>query len=384
MLLLINNLLLFFDFVKSLPSIFLEGGFIVSVGFILSFLFALCILPNILLISKKKRLYDLPDARKCHTEVIPRLGGLVFVPSIFFSLSIALAIRFLIGFSLNTLWSDQAILEFLFLIGGVTALYLVGAKDDLVGVRYRIKFVIQFFAAFLLPLSGLYLNNLYGIFGIYAIPAWIGVPLTAVSIVYITNAVNLIDGIDGLASGGSAIAFLSFGYLFFIREWYLYSMLSMVVFGCLLPFIYYNIFGGPNRRDKIFMGDAGSLTLGYLLAFLSIKYAMYMPEYLPFDVRSLLYPIALLFIPLFDAFRVMVVRGYHRKSLFVADRNHIHHICLKAGFKHLQATVLLLIVDVLLIGLNIFLIGHFNINIVLGVDIACFLILVVCLTKITK
>lgn len=373
-----------YPFTSRSLDVLVKGEIITLMGFLLSFVFALYILPQIVLISKKKRLYDVPDTRKCHTAVIPRLGGLAFVPSILFSLSLTLAIRFLMGFPLNAMWMDQIVLEFLFAVGGVTLLYLVGAKDDLVGVRYRKKFLAQFFVASLLPLSGLYINNLYGLLGIYTVPEWIGVPLTIVAIVYITNAVNLIDGIDGLAAGGAAVSFLVFGFLFFERELYIYSTLSLAVVGCLLPFIYYNVFGGSSKRSKIFMGDAGSLTLGYLLAFLSIKYAMYIPEYIPFNAKFLLFPIVLLCIPVFDAVRVMLVRAYHHRPLFVADRNHIHHKCLDTGMTHLQATGFLLTCDVLLLLLNIVLIRYLNINFMLGIDIVFFLMVIVCLEKVTN
>lgn len=361
-----------------------KGGVIIFLSFILSFTFALYVLPRILLISKKKHLYDIPDGRKSHTNVIPRLGGLIFVPSIFFSLSITIAICLLMGCPLNMQSAEQTVIEFLFLMGGITFLYLVGAKDDLVGVCYRKKFLAQILIGSLFPLSGLYLNNLYGLLGIYTLPVWIAVPLTVFLVVYITNAINLIDGIDGLASGGSVIAFLVFGALFFDREAYIYSILSITAVGGLLPFMYYNIVGGSTGRLKMFMGDTGSLTLGYLLAFLSIRYAMYIPENSSFNEISLLYPISLLFIPVFDVFRVLLVRAFQHKHLFLADCSHIHHLCLNTGLSHLQSSSFLLSFDVLLIVLNIYLVKWLNINLILVIDILLFLTVVVVLKKVIR
>lgn len=365
-------------------GILFKGEISVLISFILSFLFSLYILPRILFISQKKHLFDKPDARKSHSTEIPRLGGLVFLPSIAISLSLTLAFRYLSGFPLNTLWANRILLEFLFATAGIVYLYMVGAKDDLVGVRYRKKFLAQFIVASLLPLSGLYINQFYGLLGLYTIPAWIGVPFTVVLVVYITNAINLMDGIDGLAAGGSIFSFLVLGVLFFERELYIYSMLAMAAVGCLLPFFYYNVFGKACQNRKLFMGDTGSLTLGYLLAFLSIRYALYTPENGVYDSRSILYPLVILFIPLFDAFRVMLVRAFCNHPLFIADRNHIHHKCLDAGLSHRQATGLLLCCNSFLIILNIVLVNYLNINLLLVIDLLLFFIMIFGLNKFVK
>lgn len=152
-------------------------------------------------------------------------------------------------------------------------LYLTGIADDLMGVRYREKFLIQLICACFFPLSGLWINDFYGLFGIYLIPAWIGMPFTVLIVIFVTNAINLIDGIDGLASGLSSASLLVFGFLFIGKGLWAYSMLAFSTFGVLVPFFYYNVFGSAERARKIFMGDTGSLTLGYILSFLAIKYS---------------------------------------------------------------------------------------------------------------
>ncbi|RHJ94932.1 undecaprenyl/decaprenyl-phosphate alpha-N-acetylglucosaminyl 1-phosphate transferase [Bacteroides sp. AM07-16] len=346
--------------------------------FLLSFLLALYLLPRILLICKRKHLYDMPNARKVHAYSVPRLGGLVFVPSILCTLPLVIAFRFMFNLPLDISQIDRTVLESCFLMCGVCFLYLVGAKDDLVGVSYRKKILAQFLVAVLISCSGIYINDLYGLFGIHAIPAWIGIPFTTVLIMYITNAVNLIDGIDGLAVGECSLFFLIFGVLFMVHGSYIYSMLSFSLLGCLLPFTYYNIFGSAEKGTKIFMGDSGSLTLGYFLAFLTVKYVMYTPEYYsPYDVSSIIIPLSVLFVPCFDAFRVMLVRAYNHHSLFQADRNHIHHKCLDAGLTHLQSTCLILLYSLVLVLLNICMIDFFNINIIVILDILSFILLLV-------
>ena len=334
----------------------------------LSFIFSFIFLPQIMKISKRKRLYDIPDGRKRHEEKIPRLGGVAFFPSIALTMSLVVGYRYLIGFPLNEQLTGNILLEFLFLSAGCFFLFMVGVEDDLIGIRYRKKFLTQFLVASLLPVSGFYLTNLYGLFGLYEIPAYVGIPLTILLIVYITNAVNLIDGIDGLAAGGSIFSFVVIGWMFWGKGLWLYSMLAFSAAGCLIPFLYFNIWGRASKGTKMFMGDAGSLSLGFLLSFLIIKFPLYISETEP-DVKNLVIPFTLLFIPMFDAFRVMVVRGIHHRPLFLADRNHLHHKCLTAGMTHLQATELVLAFTIGLLILNNWLADICNINVLLAVDI---------------
>ena len=196
----------------------LKGKISLFLCLVLSFIFSLIILPQIMNISKLKRLYDIPNSRKSHKEKIPRLGGIAFFPSIVLAMSLVVGYRYLIAFPMNGLLTGEILLEFLFLSAGCLFLFMVGAEDDLIGVRYRKKFLTQFLVASLLPISGFYLTNLYGLFGLYELPAYVGIPLTILLIVFITNAVNLIDGIDGLAAGGSTFSFLVIGWMFFNKD----------------------------------------------------------------------------------------------------------------------------------------------------------------------
>lgn len=345
-----------------------KAEIVISLCFLLSFVFSAFALPRIMIISKRKHLYDDPNVRKSHSDAISRLGGLVFVPSVMISLSFSTAFRYLIGFPFNSQLTGFTVLEFLFLSAGSLFLYMVGVKDDLVGVRYCKKFMAQFLVASLFPMADLYINNFYGLFGLYEIPAFVGVPFTIVMIVFITNAVNLIDGIDGLAASGALVSFTTFGVLYFLKSEWVYSMLAFALVGCLLPFMYYNMFGSVKHGTKMFMGDSGSLLLGYLLAFFAIKYTMCLPDQVP-DTCCLVIPFSLLFIPLFDALRVMVVRAYRKRPVFQADRNHIHHKCLDAGFSHLQATLLLVGYTIMMLFVNLGLSHIFDMNILLIINI---------------
>ena len=173
-------------------SLFLLFGFLFAVSL------GMVIIPRILVISHKKRLYDVPDARKVHTMPVPRLGGLSFFPVILMSMFLVIGFRLYFWDMDTSSLSFNMLYEYLFLFVGMTLLYLVGVCDDLVGVGYRYKFAVQIAAALLLVLSGNWFDSLGGLFGIYTVPALLGVPVTVFAVVYVTNAINLIDGIDGL------------------------------------------------------------------------------------------------------------------------------------------------------------------------------------------
>ncbi len=348
---------------------------LIIIAFAVSVLLSRLIIPRILVVAFRKRLFDVPDNRKIHQGPIPRLGGLSFVPTIFFSLAFTIGIRYMFSTPLANPFADHIVPEFCFVVCGLTLLYLSGIKDDLVGLRYRTKFLVQLVAACFLPLSGLWLNNLYGLFGIYEISPWIGIPFTLFAVVFITNAINLIDGIDGLASGLSSVSLAALGTLFLSHHLWMYAILAFATLGVLLPFFYYNVFGQAEHCKKIFMGDTGSLTLGYILSFLSIRYSVYNPYAPPFADGAIAVAFATLLVPMFDVIRVILVRLRTKRGLFSPDRNHIHHKFLAMGFSPRAAMLSILLVACLFSGMNILLIPRVNITLLLVVDIFLWILL---------
>lgn len=219
-------------------------------GFLTSVFFGMVIIPRILVISHKKRLYDIPDSRKVHTTPVPRLGGLSFFPVILMSMALVMGFRLYLWSSDVSSLSLGMLHEYLFLFVGMTLLYLVGVCDDLVGVGYRYKFVVQVVSALLLVLSGNWFDSLGGLFGIYTVPALLGVPVTVFAVVYVTNAINLIDGIDGLASGLCCIALSVLSVVFSTQGQYIYALLALCTLGVLVPFWCYNVYGNAKRGHK--------------------------------------------------------------------------------------------------------------------------------------
>lgn len=345
---------------------------LILLAFTISALMSMIIIPRILVVALKKRLFDIPDSRKVHKGAIPRLGGLSFAPSILFSLAFVSALYcagYMYGQQIPLWLFTHTLSEFYLLVCGVILLYLAGLKDDLVGMRYTKKFMVQIVAALLLPLSGLWINNLFGLFGVHELASWIGIPLTIVVIVFITNAINLIDGIDGLASGLSGSALLVLGSLFLINGMWIYAMLSFATLGVLVPFFYYNVFGQADHGRKIFMGDTGSLTLGYILAFLAIRYASYNPDVAHYSTGAIVIAFSTLIVPMFDVVRVMIVRARNHRPLFKPDRNHIHHKFLDMGMSAHKAMISIVVIACLFSSLNILLVSFVNINIVFAGDI---------------
>lgn len=347
----------------------------IILAFIFSGFMASFIIPNILLISLRKKLFDMPGERKIHQKAIPRLGGVSFFPTILLSCCLMLAFQTLAGCNMSTLQASYVLPEWLFGVCGMTLLYLTGIADDLVGVRYEYKLVIQLLSACLFPLSGLWINDFYGLFGIYAIHDWIGIPITVLIVIFITNSINLIDGIDGLASGLSAIALLIFGLLFIEKELWIYSMLAFSTLGTLVPFFYYNVFGSAERARKIFMGDTGSLTLGYILSFLAIKYCQNNTELASYAEGGLIVAFSTLIIPAFDVIRVVLLRLRSGKSPFQPDKNHIHHKFLAMGFTPREAMIIILLISCAFSVINIFLAPWANSTLMLLADILAWIAL---------
>lgn len=359
-------------------SLFLLFGFLFAVSL------GMVIIPRILVISHKKRLYDVPDARKVHTMPVPRLGGLSFFPVILMSMFLVIGFRLYFwdmdvsGLSFNMLY------EYLFLFVGMTLLYLVGICDDLIGVGYRYKFAVQIAAAFLLVLSGNWFDSFGGLFGIYSVPVWVGMPFTVFIVVYITNAINLIDGIDGLASGLCCIALSVLSVIFFLRGQYVYALLAICTLGILMPFWCYNVFGNANRGHKLFMGDAGSLTLGYVISFLIIHMSMTNEVSPTLSNPYMVIAFSTVLVPLLDVIRVVLHRLREHKNPFLPDKNHFHHKLLRTGMRVRMVMVCIIAISAFFILLNSSLAWRVDITYLFFLNLFCWSILHVGLNGLIK
>lgn len=350
-------------------ALFLAGSFLIAL------LLGIVMIPNILLVSYRKRLFDLPDSRKVHTCPVPRLGGISFLPAIVITFALIMGFRILHGIPVENLPLSRTLYEFLFYIVGAMLLYLTGVQDDLIGVGYRRKFLIQILAALLLVSCGDWIRSLGGLFGIYDLPAWLGIPLTVFLVVYITNAINLIDGIDGLASGLCCISLAMLAYMHIYVGQYVYAFLALATLGILIPFWCYNVFGNAQKGHKLFMGDTGSLTLGYILSFLVIHLSFVHFDEVEHTNPSLVIALSTLIVPLFDVVRVVLHRVRNGKSPFLPDKNHFHHKLLRTGMRVRWVMVTILVISLFFIGLTLLLLPYCNVTFILILDIVLWTVL---------
>lgn len=314
---------------------------------------------------------DIPGNRSSHDRKTPTLGGVAIFASI------------LIGYFITQgFWPSHEGGEIINLtIVAIVILFFLGVKDDILVLSPAKKMVLQVASSALLIVgSGLRVDNLFGIFGIYEINIWVSNFLTIFIFIALINAMNLIDGIDGLAGGIGFIASFIFGIWFFLNENFALSFLSAAVCGALIGFLRFNF----SRTKKIFMGDTGSLILGFLLTMFAIKYINLNKE-VDQAGNALVYgsapviAVVVLIVPIFDTLRVFLVRILNKKSPFEGDRNHLHHILVDLGISHIKATTMLCFITLCLAGAFMYFRTFFSNTESLFILIGLFLIyLVVC------
>ena len=301
----------------------------------------------------------------------------------------AILISVILGIGLNLRFSTGAMpatvgqtsVHMLFLICSLTLLFLVGIADDLIGVRYRAKFLFQIIGGVLVVISGMWVSDLYGFLGIEQFPDWLGWALTVLLVVYVTNAINLIDGVDGLASGLAIMICGCYAALFAIDYHWFYATVSLCTVGVLIPFFSYNVFGTVERGTKIFMGDTGSLTIGFLISFLTIAYC---GDQDSVSANPMLTCFALLMVPCLDVLRVMLHRARKGLPIFLPDRNHIHHKLIDAGCSTKQTLAVVIGLSLGYAALNFGLQRVLNIHLLILLDVLSWTVFNVWLTWLIK
>lgn len=337
--------------------------------FLISLFITGLIIPKILLIAFRKNLFDETDERKIHKGLVPRLGGIAFVPAIIFSFALVLGLSLLpqtTDFMPEMAHSQERALSFG--VCGLMLLYLVGVADDLVGVLYRAKFVVQIIAACLLVLGGVWINNLHGFCGVGQWPDVCGCMLTLLVCVFFVNAINLIDGIDGLASGLSSVALICYGLTFAMDGDIFNAMVAFATLAALTQFFYYNVFGSTKKRKKIFMGDTGALCIGFILTYLSIIIAR-KSHFASVDFNPIIVAFAPMLVPCLDVVRVFFNRIRNGVNPFKPDRTHIHHKLLALGMSTPRAMVSILLISVSYVVVNLLLSPYVNPAILLVFDV---------------
>lgn len=303
---------------------------------ILSLVISLFCFPSIIFISRERNLYDDHQLhRKSHKHLVSRLGGI----GIFCAFTIT---------SLMFILPDNA-LKINYVLCGCIILFSMGLKDDLKGVNPSTKLIAQVAAALILSILGeIKVIGFYGILGVGSIPYVGQILLSIFIIVLIINAFNLIDGINTLAVSVGIITMGCYGILFAIFRQRESAFLAFALTGALVGFLRYN-----RSPARLFMGDTGSMLIGIVAAILSIRFINLSEAHPPikgFYIHSApAVALAIIVVPIFDTFRVFVLRIMKGKSPFMADRNHLHHMLEKIGLKHEYGALVLVSFNIFVI-----------------------------------
>lgn len=340
------------SFVQRRTTYLMETHLLIIVSAILlSGLITWMVVPLVIKVVMRKGLMDEPDGiRKIHTTRIPTLGGIGIFMGFFFACNL---IGEFFGYSMENLFRLSLVL-----------LLLIGVKDDLIQISARRKLWFQIAAGGLAMWgSGAMISNFGGVFGVYDIPTWAGVVVTLFTFVVVINAYNLIDGADGLAGGLGVVISTILGTAFLVNGEFAMSLLAFSLAGALIGYLFYNYYPA-----KIFMGDTGSLVVGYTLAYLAVMLVDRVtpnPTY-AINAYAPVLIVALLIIPLYDTLRVFALRLKKGVSPFMPGKEHIHHVLMGYGFNHRTLTTYLYAANIIIFGAALlFSAMGFNANLVL-------------------
>lgn len=299
--------------------------------------------PSLIKVAKLKHLVDEPsEDRKMHSSSIPTIGGIMIFSAFLFSCF---------------LWfpddsnSSDIISPFLLLMASLVLLFFVGVKDDIIGMSPTKKLIAHFIVGFILvAMGGIKITSMHGLFGIDVIlPEYAQLLISIFVYIVIVNSINLIDGVDGLASGIGLIASLVFGFWFYYAGAAHWALVSFALAGSLLGFLIFNF-----NPARIFMGDSGSLTIGAILSVLTIQLIETPTDFLvsPFNhISTPIFAISILAYPLIDTLRAFISRAIKGKSPFEADRNHLHHKLQDKAFGHKKVVLIIYLFNITVIGL---------------------------------
>lgn len=305
-------------------------NFVYIFAFILALASSVLVMPYILMIADKYEIYDSNGERKIHTGKIPRLGG------------VAIGIAVVISLSL----SQQAGYSLKGFTVGALLIFAVGFYDDLLRVNWKAKFIAQFLATtstLLIMAPEIHRLHLFG----FTLPLPQGIIYTALVlfIVMTMNSINLLDGLDGLASGVVLLIFIGYGVWGISRGFWEVVLISAAFGGSLVGFLRYNVYPA-----KIFLGDSGSLLLGFTVATIPL----FQFQQGAGTTLDLSVPLLVLTVPLLDTVRVAMSRVIRRSNPFLPDKRHLHHLLLKHGLRHDMAVFTIYIITVAFISLGFF------------------------------
>jgi UDP-GlcNAc:undecaprenyl-phosphate GlcNAc-1-phosphate transferase len=326
-----------------------------------AFAVAALIFPVLIKILSGRKVFDTPGVHKIHKHYVPKMGGICILLGAVFSIMIGLPFA---------AWGS-----FKFFFISVALMFIAGLRDDILTLSPNEKLVGQILPIMLLVVFGdTLLTSFYGtIFQGFDFPLPLAWLITVFTIVILTNAYNLVDGIDGLAGTVAVICMSSFGIWFFVVGQTHLALIAFAFVGAVFAFLVFNW-----QPSRIFMGDTGTMVIGLVLSFLAVKFInvnFSLPENDPYRFQSSIgTAICVLIIPIFDTFRVIIIRLAKRQSPFRADHNHFHHMILSFGFSHASTVRLLAIVNLIFIGTAVILKNHGDTVILSVVGSGCLIV----------
>lgn len=284
------------------------------------------IFKKILRIAILKNIVDNPNHRKIQRAPVPVLGGI----AVFFGIVVSI--------TLTAVFYDATSL---FAILGVMVVMLyIGVMDDILSLSPSIRFLIESVVVLVLIFSNDYsINNFHGLWGVGEISMWISVPLTIVACVGILNAINMIDGVNGLLSGYCIVSCSLFAAAFIWADDRDAASLALISIGALVPFFFHNVFG---KKSKMFIGDGGTLLMGTIISTFVIGVLNSnspLAEKVAPTFGLIPFTLAVLSIPVFDTLRVIFSRLFRGDSPFQPDKTHMHHLLFDLGFSHIGITL---------------------------------------------
>ena len=317
-----NNFLQYITDYLQDPNRVVFAVFIFGISFVISNK----MIPLIIETVHYKKLMDHPNGRSSHSEITPTLAGVSFFASLIISIFFMQKYdESHIGFSV---------------VAALTILFFLGLKDDLMVLSSKTKVLLQSVAIlFILVNPELQIINFHGFIGLTEIPLWIAVPISYFIMLYIINAYNLIDGIDGLAGMLGIVFSLIFALLFYFSGVYYYALIAVVITGFLIAFLKFNL----SKNKKIFMGDTGSMIVGFLLGIMTLRLlaldAFQLESIYIKPSNIFIVALSILFFPVIDVIRVIIVRIINKTGPFSADRRHMHHVFIDKGLSHIDAAI---------------------------------------------
>lgn len=300
---------------------------------------------KILYIAKDKGIVDNPDARKLQKEPIPVTGGL----AVFFGVSMGL----LAGYSIGGLMGVDFQIQLMPVLVAMVVMLYIGAMDDIMGLTPGVRFVIEILSVLgLIYTSGGCIDTFHDLWGVESFSWWLAVPLTVFAGVGIINAVNMIDGVNGLSSSLCMLCSIFYGTVFVRSGDVANATLAFCMAAALLPFMLHNVFG---ERSRMFIGDAGTMVMGILLTWFTMCLLRSDSPIEYYDkaggVNMIAFALAVLCVPVFDTIRVMTMRVAKKKSPFHPDKTHLHHVFINVGISHVVTTLIEIFILVLVVGI---------------------------------